>query len=259
MLMGLGSDAHGWELQLPAFSARHRVVLVDNRGAGRSGKPPGPYTMGLLADDAAAVLDAAGIARAHVVGISMGGMIAQELVLRHPDRVGALVLAATFARPGAEVRDVTERGSQAILGESPMAVLARGAADLSKLDVQELFRFLMPLVFTRAWMKDNRAFLQNYFLRSMGYGFSLPAFFGQVSAVMAHDTVERLPSVRAPTLVITGSEDGLIPPHHSDELSRLVPGASLERVAGGSHGFNFERAELFNEAVLDFLRRHPLG
>src|SRR4051812_6158418 len=91
LLMGLGVDAHGWEMQLAAMAERHRVVLVDNRGVGRSDKPRGPYTTALLAEDALGALDAAGVHRAHVVGLSMGGMIAQELALAHPDRVGALV------------------------------------------------------------------------------------------------------------------------------------------------------------------------
>src|SRR5436190_22870640 len=114
LVMGLGVDAHGWEFQVPALAARHRVILVDNRGVGRSGKPRGPYTTAMMAEDARAVLDGLGVARAHVVGLSMGGMIAQELALAHPDRVGALVLAATYARPDDATRRTAAEGSQSI-------------------------------------------------------------------------------------------------------------------------------------------------
>src|SRR5438128_354774 len=89
LVMGLGVDAHAWEVVLPAFAARGPTLLVDNRGVGRSDKPPGPYTTAQLAGDLLAVLDAAGVARTHVVGLSMGGMIAQELALAHPERVAA--------------------------------------------------------------------------------------------------------------------------------------------------------------------------
>ncbi len=95
LIMGLGSDLHFWERQIPAFAARHRVIAFDNRGVGRSDKPPGPYSVAMLAADAARVLDAAAVERAHVVGLSMGGMIAQELAIAHAERVGALVLAGT--------------------------------------------------------------------------------------------------------------------------------------------------------------------
>src|SRR3954468_7524745 len=110
LVMGLGSPLEFWEYQTPVFARTHRVCVYDNRGVGRSDKPAGPYDVRTLADDAVAVMDACGFGRAHVVGLSMGGMIAQELAVRHPERGGALVLAATSAKPDDDVRASTGAG-----------------------------------------------------------------------------------------------------------------------------------------------------
>src|SRR5262245_34948349 len=104
LIMGLAADSMAWMFQLPAFSERYRTIVFDNRGVGRSAKPAGPYTIAGMADDAAGLLAALGVERTHVVGVSMGGMIAQELALRHPQRVRGLVLACTFPEPDEEVR-----------------------------------------------------------------------------------------------------------------------------------------------------------
>ncbi len=255
-IMGLGGNVHFWEFQIPVFAERHRTIVFDNRGAGRSDKPAGPYTIPLLADDAVAVLDAAGVRRAHVIGISMGGMIAQDLVLRYPDRVGALVLAATFARPDDNTRQIAERGAGQT-GVSPLGML-QGGADLASVDVKKLFRFMMSLILTPEFIQREKEWLRALLERAQAYGFSVEAFLAQVAAVMNHDAAERLKSVKTPTMVLTGTNDLLVPPHHSDELAQLIPGATLLKMEGGTHGFNVERKDEFNQAVLDFLAQHPL-
>jgi pimeloyl-ACP methyl ester carboxylesterase len=259
LLMGLGLDARAWQLQLPAFTARHRVIAVDNRGVGRSGRPPGPYSIAEMADDAAAALEHAGIARAHVVGVSMGGMIAQELALRHPARVGALVLAATYARPDAAVADTAARiGAER--GLPPLLTAFQpGAFDFSTVNAADVFRLLLPLVFSERFLADHGDFLRSFFAEMVAEGYSVAGFFAQAAATQSHDTQARLPSLTAPTLVITGSEDRLIPPRHSDELARLIPGARLLKVDGGSHAMTLETPHRFSEPVLEFLAAHPLG
>lgn len=254
LLMGLGTDAHGWEFQVPAFAARHRVILVDNRGVGRSGKPAPPYSIAEMAEDARAVLDAVGAPRAHVVGLSMGGMIAQELALAHPARVGALVLAATYARPGDGVR----RAAEGAPVRSPFGALA-GGFDLSTIDVRQVFGYLMPLVLSPAFLVDKREWLRDFFARSMGYGVSMDGIIGQVTAALAHDATARLPSLRAPTLVLTGAGDRLVPPRHSEELARLIPGAELVTIEEAPHGLHMELPERFNDTALGFLDEHPLA
>jgi pimeloyl-ACP methyl ester carboxylesterase len=257
-IMGLGGNIHFWEFQIPAFAGRHRTIAFDNRGAGRSDKPPGPYTMQQLADDALALLDELHVERAHVIGISMGGMIAQTLTLAHPERVASLILAATFAKPDDAARTLAVEGSAQVGAPSPLDMLRGGAMDLTTVDVKQLFKFMMTLILTPDFIQREKAWLRSLLERAQSYGFSVEAFMSQVSAIMRHDTVARLGEVKAPTLVMTGTADVLVPPHHSDELAKLIPGARLVRIDGGTHGFNVERREEFNEVVLDFLREHPL-
>jgi 3-oxoadipate enol-lactonase len=258
LIMGLGGNVHFWDFQIPALAERHRVVVFDNRGAGRSGKPRGPYTMQQLADDALAVMDAASLGRAHVLGISMGGMIAQDLVLRHPERVASLVLACTFARPDESTRTMNAMASSQLGTPSVESIKDGSAAAPPSLDPKQLFRFMMSLILTPEFIKREKEWLRSLLEKAQAYGFSVDAFLGQVSAVMNHDAADRLKELRMPTLVITGTADMLVPPHHSDELARLIPGAELVRVEGGTHGFNVERKDEFNRAVLDFVARHPL-
>ena len=124
--MGLATDSTAWMFQLPAFAERYRTIVFDNRGTGRSAKPTGPYTIGGMADDTAGLLAALGIERTHVVGVSMGGMIAQELALRHPERVRGLVLACTYPEPDEEIR-LGRANSIAQLGGSVDAAAHRYA------------------------------------------------------------------------------------------------------------------------------------
>jgi pimeloyl-ACP methyl ester carboxylesterase len=256
LIMGLGGNVHFWDFQIPALAERYRVVAFDNRGAGRSGKPAGPYTMQQLADDALVVMDAAGLGRAHVLGISMGGMIAQDLVLRHPERVASLVLACTFARPDESTRTMNLMASSQL---GVPSTTAGSAAAMPALDPKQLFKFMMSLILTPEFIQREKQWLRSLLEKAQAYGFSVEAFLGQVAAVMNHDAAERLKELRVPTLVITGSADVLVPPHHSDELARLIPGAELLRIEGGTHGFNVERKDEFNRAVLEFIARHPMG
>ncbi|TMA38659.1 MAG: alpha/beta fold hydrolase, partial [Deltaproteobacteria bacterium] len=138
-------DSRAWLFQLPDFARRYRTITFDNRGVGRSSKPPGPYTIHQMADDAAGLLDTLGIARAHVVGVSMGGMIAQELVLRHPERVRGLVLACTFPEPDGAV----EQQRQFSVSQFGGQITATGEMqiDLQALDPLQFFQHLLPRVF----------------------------------------------------------------------------------------------------------------
>jgi pimeloyl-ACP methyl ester carboxylesterase len=259
-IMGLGGDLAFWERQIPAFAARHRTLVFDNRGVGKSSKPPGPYSVQLMADDAVAVLDAAGVARAHVLGLSMGGMIAQSLALRHPGRVGALVLAATFSRPDQGVREVTAQGAARLGAPSQLSRLAEtgGLVDLSGLDVKSLFKFMMSLVLSPEFIAREKEWLRSIMQRMLDGQGSVGSFMAQVGAVLKHDVTAELALLRAPTLVLTGTADQLVPPHHSELLASQIPGARLVAVDGGTHGFNVEMPERFNREVLDFLAAHPL-
>ena len=255
LIMGLAADSLAWMFQLPAFSARYRTIVFDNRGVGRSSKPAGPYSIAEMAEDAAAVLDAAGAQRAHVVGVSMGGMIAQELALRYPARVRGLVLACTYSKPDAGV----ERQLESSLASFGGSRSADGAihVDISKIDPMMFFQQLLPTVFNAQFIMTELPKLMQVFSGALQYGFSMEAILAQVGATQSHDTLDRLERITAPTLVVTGDSDLLIPPSCSDTLAAHIPGAKLLKVPGGSHGFNFETPEVFNSAVLEFLTALP--
>ena len=251
LIMGLAADSRAWMFQLPTFAERYRTIVFDNRGTGRSAKPPGPYSIHEMADDAAGLLDVLGIARAHVVGVSMGGMIAQELVLRHPGRVRGLVLACTYPEPDADI----ERQRHFSVGELGGSVSEEGEIriDLATLNPLLFFQHMLPRVFNQSFIDAGLPQLMQLFAGALEYGFSMEAILWQVVAAMSHKATDRLHQITAPTLVITGDADLLIPPGNSDVLARHIPNARLLKVAGGSHGFNFETPEVFNRAVLGFL------
>lgn len=251
LIMGFATDSTGWALQTPAFSPRYRTILFDNRGVGRSDKPAGPYTIHQMADDAAGLLDVLGIARSHVVGLSMGGMIAQELVLRHPERVDRLVLAATYPEPDEEI----ERTRTFTLGQMGGSITATGEVrvDLSAMNPLALFQHLLPLVFSPEFIASDLAKLMPLFAGGLQYGFSMEAILGQMEALMGHKATDRLHRIAAPTLVLAGDADRLIPPANSDILAANIPGARLVKIPGGTHGFNIEHVDAFNQAVLEFL------
>jgi 3-oxoadipate enol-lactonase len=251
LIMGLAADSMAWLFQVPDFAQHYRTITFDNRGVGRSAKPAGPYTIHQMADDAAGLLDQIGVDRAHVVGVSMGGMIAQELALRHPARVRGLVLACTYPEPDEDVERQRQFGIEQFGG----SVTAGGETriDVSTLDPMMFLQHLLPRVFNQDFIEKELGRIMQLFSGALQWGFSMEAILGQVDAVMGHRTTDRLGQIAAPTLVITGDADLLIPPANSDILARSIRGAKLVKVPGGSHGFNFETPEIFNREVLDFL------
>ena len=278
LVMGLGADANAWTRQRDAFSQRHRTIVFDNRGVGRSSKPPGPYSTRQMAADAAALLDRLGIERAHVVGVSMGGMIAQELALGHAERVGTLVLVCTYPEPdgvahatrenvfrhfiGASSSDASSAHAPSGNGASGSATngnLTHAAQALAAVDPMTLFQYLLPTVFSERFIREELALLAPELTAGLVHGFSMEALLAQVGACMTHHTTDRLHRIDRPTLVLTGSDDRLIPPAHSDLLAARIPGARLVSIAGGTHGLNLEMADRFNAEVLDFLAAHPLA
>jgi 3-oxoadipate enol-lactonase len=251
LIMGLAADSMAWLFQVPEFSKHYRTIVFDNRGVGRSSKPPGPYTISQMADDTAGLLDVLGIAQTHVVGVSMGGMIAQELALRHPRLVRGLVLACTYPEPDADI----ERQRQFSVQELGGRVSAGGDVqiDLKAFDPMAFFQQLLPLAFNQEFIEKELPKIMPLFAGALQYGFSMEAILGQVAAVMSHKATDRLHQIAAPTLVITGDADRLVPPANSEILAKHIPAARLVKIPGGSHGFNFETPEVFNREVLSFL------
>lgn len=240
LVNGLGSDFSEWLYQLPAFSARYRVIVFDNRGAGESEAPPGPYTTAQMADDVAALLDGLGIARAHLLGVSLGGMIAQQVVLRHPGKVDRLVLACTAPGGTLSVRP------------SPEA-LAAFARDPSA-DLEAQIRRTIPWLYTERYCRERSEEVEDFIRRRLARPADDAGAAAQLAAAIGHDAGERLAEIRSPTLVITGSEDRLVPPENSRRIAERIPGSRLLLLPGAPHRLFAENAEAFNREVLAFLR-----
>jgi 3-oxoadipate enol-lactonase len=251
LIMGLAADSQAWLFQVPEFSKRYRTVVFDNRGVGRSSKPAGPYTIAAMADDTVRLMDALDISRAHVVGVSMGGMIAQELALRHAARVHGLVLACTFGAADSEITQTRDLSITQLGG----AVDADGSLqiDAGSIDPMVFFQQLLPRVFNPDYIQRELPTLIQLFGGALQYGFGMDAILAQAQAAMCHDCTSRLGNIASPTLVITGDSDLLIHPRSSEVITSKIPGARLVKVPGGSHGFNFETPDVFNRHVLEFL------
>jgi 3-oxoadipate enol-lactonase len=242
MIMGLGANATSWEMQVPDFSREHKVVAFDNRGSGRSEKPHAPYTMPQLADDAVGLMDHLGMDSAHVFGMSMGGMIAQELVLNHPKRVRTLILGGTMAGGAGAVL----AGPQLIQQWAANALLPPEQA------IENGLRFL----YSDAFIAKNKERLVKRAIKLAHLQAPLYALQRQVMAVVGFNAHERLKQVRCPTLILTGTEDRIIPPENSRILAEEIEGSELVEFEGAGHGFLAERAAETNAAVLGFIARH---
>ncbi len=237
MIQGLGTDSRGWALQRMAFGRRYRCYTLDNRGTGRSDRPAGPYSLEVMARDALAVLDAEGVERAHVVGASMGGVIAQIIGVLHPDRVRSLVLACTACQHHTWRRELLQEWADAV-DEGGMAALGDEALEwLVGPRLRKRFGIWLNLL--------ARIVLQQ----------PPEPFIAQVGAILdATDELRlELVNVRVPTLVITGSQDSLTPVGDAEELAELIPGARLEVLGGAAHGLMVETPNAFNDAVVRFL------
>jgi len=239
LIAGLSANMLDWATLLPTLAERFHVVAFDNRGAGRSSAPPGPYTTRLLADDAAALLDHLGIERAHVVGASMGGMMAQELALAHPERVDRLILYATYARPRPLIHDPWFN--------SVVETWERGDPDQQAM-------LLLPWCLTPAFMSQHDAVADAVAeWRANPYPAPAHGVAAQAAACRTHDAHDRLGQISAPTLVLVGAEDIVTPVSCAHELAEGIPEACLHVLERGGHSAEMEYPEAVTEVLLAFL------
>lgn len=240
MINGLGSDHLEWLHQLPAFAERFRVVVFDNRGTGMTDVPPGPYTTAQMADDAAKLLRALDIGQAHVLGVSLGGMIAQEVALRHPDLVEGLVLACTG--PGGELS----------VHPSPEAMAAFALAKGE--DPEAELRRMLPFLYTDACIRERPGEIEGFLRRRLDHPTAPEGYLAQLAAAVIHDASSRLGEIRARTLVITGDADRLVHWENSLRIAGRIPQAKLVVLPGAPHRLFAENADAFNREVLSFLQ-----
>jgi len=243
LIRGLGSNADHWYCQRPAFSPCYSVVTFDNRGIGRSEGPDVPYTISMMAGDTVGLMDAIGISRAHILGISMGGMIAQEIALTYPQRVRGLILACTHCGGDRAVRPAEE--------------IARAFIEYIFTGSQEAAQNIPRCLFTERTLREAPEVVKRYQEISSRFPPTPDTMIRQWKAIQAHDTWEDLARVQAPTLVLSGSDDVLVPPENSKILADRIPNAQLQVIEGGGHQFLVEEADAFNRAVLEFLEALP--
>lgn len=244
-LQGLNAPAAAWAVQLAHFSQTHRSIAADARGVGQSEAPPGPYTTRQMADDAIAVLDACGVARAHLVGLSLGGAVAQELALAHPDRVRSLALLATFA--------TQDPRSRALLSAWRALYPLITSPELREAWERQAYAWLFT---DRFWRSEASVRAALRFAHSQPMQ-PTPGFLGQVDAALAHDARDRLARLSAPTLVLHGALDQLSPVANGEELARLIPGAELLVIPDVGHAVNLEAQRAVNAALRKLWNRVP--
>lgn len=240
LINGLADDLTTWFAQVPDFLAKsYRVLRFDNRGIGKSGRPPGPYTTAMMAKDAKALVDHLKISGFHLVGVSMGGMISQEYALAYESDLKSLTLCCTYAAPGPFC--------------SRMFKLWQDMAPV--MGVPAVMRDVTLWAFTQDFFLNQEATLKEFEEAMAALDQPVEAYLAQLNSIQVHDTRSRLQSIKVPTLVLAGAEDILIPMNLSKELHSLVPGAEFATAKGG-HAFLWEFPGPFNEAVLKFVGKH---
>ncbi len=243
MIQGFAGNHQAWFFQTQVFRKYYKVIIFDNRGIGKSGRPSEPYTIRTMADDVIGLMDYLNIDKAHVLGLSLGGLVAQEIAISYPGRVIKLVLGSTFA--GSELNDVHPEMMEALgIREGSTDV------DIRSIDFRRLMNFMVSSAFNK---RMYRMVLLSLSKRSMK-SIDVNGYLEQMAAVTSFTTLDRLHLIKAQTLVIAGTGDRIISPSMSDLLASRIPNARLVKVKGGSHAFFMEMRGRFNKEVLEFLR-----
>jgi len=235
LIMGLGWPSQAWNRLRPVLSEKYHTIAFDNRGVGRSDASAGPYSMAQMAADASAVLNAARVNAAHIFGVSMGGMIAQEFALQYPQKVRSLILGCTAAG-----------GPQAVRAEEQalQVLMTRGK------DPDQFARAINPFIYDAG--TPPQLVEEDTAMRAKWYT-SADAYFAQLQAVIAWEAYGRLAEIAAPTLVVHGENDRLIPAENGKRIAARIPGAKLVIIQGASHVFTTDQPDAARAAILDFL------
>jgi pimeloyl-ACP methyl ester carboxylesterase len=236
LVNGLADTKETWELQLGAFSERYRVVSFDNRGVGESTSPPGPYTTAQMADDLAGLADAHGLERFHLLGVSMGGMIAQEYAIAQADRLLSASFCCTYSYPGPFC----------------LRMFACWRDLVPKLGVGFTQREVLLWAFTTDFFEERDAELRQVEQLMAANPQPTEPYLAQLYSIEEHDTRGRLGAVSCPALTLVGAGDLIINPKLSRRLHDELPRSTWVEVRGG-HACLWEYPEEFNRAVLDFL------
>jgi 3-oxoadipate enol-lactonase len=235
LIMGLSYPSYMWHRTRPILAQTYHTIALDNRGVGQSDVPPDVYSIELMASDAAAVLDAAGVQKAHVFGLSMGGMIAQEFALQYPKRVRSLILGCTAAG-----------GPHAVRAEPEvLEVLMRQG-----MTPEEAKEAIIPFIYDpgtpRERIDEDMAIRMKWYPTSQGYQ-------GQLQGIIGWEAYSRIARITAPTMVVHGETDQLIPPANGRLIAERIPGAKLLLIPRASHIFETDQPGVANRAILEYL------
>lgn len=237
LINGLADDITAWALQTEEFARHYRTIVFDNRGIGGTDKPAGRYTTAQLAADARGLLDALDIGRAHVLGVSMGGMIAQEFALAYPERVDRLILGCTCSAPS----------------EANLRLYNIWEVTAPILGLQQMMKEVLLWCFTPEFFQNERDTANEFDAALSGITQPVEAYLSQLNSIQTHNATARLPRIAAPTLVLGGPSDLIFPPHQSRQLHDGINGSRLAFTDHGGHAFMWEVPDEFNQAVLSFL------
>lgn len=243
LVMGLGASSLKWEPHIACYERHFRVLAIDNRGSGRSSRPVcEAYSIADMAADVIALLDALGIERAHVNGISMGGAVAQYLAIYYPERVRSVILTNTFPRC-----NVSFRRSIKFLRDS-----------IEQLDGKTFGRIVQWIIYASAFQERNEAFMLDAEANDADAANPMPAYAykAQCNAILAFDELKNLGRIKAPVLVVAGESDLFVPVPLTMEMVGAIPGCRLHMVKDGGHVQHWEDLEGYNRVTLDFLLEH---
>lgn len=242
LIMGLGADGAVWEDHVQAYEKHFRCIMIDNRGAGRTDKPEGPYSTKMMADDVVGLMQALHIEKAHVSGISMGGAIAQELALAYPERVKSLIVNCSWDCCDPYTRRIFET-FRALIASADPATFTRN---------------LQLWIFTPSYHNEKLQDLLNREEAGRNNPNPMPAhaFQAQCDACMFHHTAGRLHAIQAPTLVTVGERDIFTPLHYSERIAKEIPGAELLVFQGSGHTHHWDSLEAYNRQTIEFLMKH---
>lgn len=239
LICGISADLQAWRFQVPELSKRFRVICYDNRGAGRTDAPDQPYSVAQMANDLAALMDELRIDAAHILGWSMGGLIAQAFTHAYPRRVRKLILMSTMERPDGFVR---------------LAIRNWVNIRRSDMSFEKIVRFVSRWSYSPALYENEP--LYEKFVQVMAtnpYAQKAHAFLRQADALLAYDPRKPANPVRVQTLVMVGVHDSLVPPYHSERLAQGIPGATLRMLSGAHAGF-VEFPDEYNAEIAKFLQ-----
>ena len=243
LIAGQGMVGEGWWATIPTLAESFRVIAFDNRDTGRSSRVHWPYSVAQMAQDAVAVLDGAGVARAHVYGISLGSLVAQEVALRRPDRVDALVLGASSA------------GGFAAYKPSPSSFAQTFIARAGAMGPEEAEWAAVPYTYSEKTRRLHPERIGADIAHRLRARPEPLGYLHQAAAVAGHDAYERLNRVAAPTLVVHGEQDVFVPPANALVLADRIPGAQLRLWPDAGHMYIIDEPQADRE-IARFLERY---